>query len=275
MRQAQYPVDRIPGDAESMQVTKKKILFLDIETAPHTAHVWGLFKQNIAINQIQDTGRVLCFAWRWMDSPERVQWVGEDGDRMRMLEKAHKLLDDADIVVTYNGKKFDIPTLNKEFIRNGLGPPAPFQQVDLLSTTRREFRFASNKLDHVARELGIGRKVRHSGHELWVRCMAGDKKAWHKMARYNKRDVTILEKLYYRLRPWIKGHPNNELYCNDTYMEVQPARPSCPRCSSKKTQARGTVVARTSSYRRYVCGSCGGWFRSAKIVGSGGGAVAV
>ena len=35
-----------------------KILGLDIETAPNTAHVWSLWKQNIAINQIVNTGRV-------------------------------------------------------------------------------------------------------------------------------------------------------------------------------------------------------------------------
>ncbi len=31
----------------------EKILVLDIETAPIVAHVWGLFDQNIGLNQIK------------------------------------------------------------------------------------------------------------------------------------------------------------------------------------------------------------------------------
>lgn len=253
--------------AKSLQAPK--ILAIDIETAPHTAYVFGLFKQNIAINQIRETGRTLCFAWKWLRGGEdkAIGYVSELDGREAMLKKAHELLDEADIVVTYNGKKFDVPTLNKEFLESAIGPPSPYKQVDLYTVARSQFRFASNKMDHLAKQLGIKTKVRHSGFGLWVRCMEGDKKAWEKMKRYNKRDVLILDKLYDRLLPWIKSHPNVTLYTQPigsvlpTPVVNRPHGYACPQCGSHKVQRRGTAYARTQTYARYYCTSCTSWSR--------------
>jgi DNA polymerase elongation subunit (family B) len=236
-------------------MTGPRILALDIETAPHTAHVWGLFKQNVGLNQIMETGRVLCVAWKWLGDKGKVEYVSELEGRGIMLDKVHELLNQADIVVSYNGKKFDIPTLNKEFLEGGYAPPSPYKQVDLYSVARGRFRFASNKMDHLARQLGLKTKLRHSGHDLWVRCMAGDRKAWLKMERYNKRDVLILDKLYYRMLPWITNHPNVTLYTN------AGARRVCPSCGSHKLQSRGLAVTKALTYTRYQCVSCGSWSR--------------
>jgi hypothetical protein len=236
-----------------LQPKQPKILAIDIETAPHSAHVWGLFKQNIALNQLMETGRVLCFSWKWLRGGDSkvIGFVSElDGTR-KMLDKAWELLSEADIIVTYNGKRFDVPTLNKEFIEQGF------------SVAKREFRFASNKMDHLAQRLGIKTKVRHSGHGLWVRCMAGDEKAWKEMTRYNKRDVLILDKLYYRMLPWIKGHPNVTLYRNEGSVGAEVgAKPQCPTCGSPQIQRRGVVHTKTRSYVRFCCTSCSSWSRS-------------
>jgi DNA polymerase elongation subunit (family B) len=239
--------------------SKPRILFIDIETAPHTGYFWALFKQNIALSQIKETGRTLCLAWRWMGSGKGTGYVSELDGREAMLTKAHELLSEADIVVTYNGDKFDVPTLNKEFIETGRSPPAPHKSVDLYKTAKRKFRFASNKMDHLAKRLGLPVKVRHQGFELWVQCMAGEPKAWSKMERYNKRDVVILEKLYERMLPWIVNHPNVTLYQNDA---AGTAKPACPNCGSKKVQARGTTITRSVVYKRFHCTSCWTWSRS-------------
>ncbi len=240
-----------------------KILGIDIETAPHTAFVWGLFNQNIGLPQIRETGRTLCFSWKWLrgGDTKAIGYISELDGREAMLKKAHELLDEADIVVTYNGKKFDVPTLNKEFLEAELPPPSPSQQVDLYRVVKANFRFASNKMDHVAKQLGVATKVRHCGFSLWVRCMEGDKKAWEKMKRYNKRDVLILDKLYTKLLPWIKGHPNVTLFGNEGDTETKPKRHSCPQCGSSKVQRRGVSVTRTSTFARYHCQSCRSWSR--------------
>jgi hypothetical protein len=172
-----------------------------------------------------------------------------------MTKRIHKLLTEADVVVHYNGTKFDIPTLNKEFLLLGLTPPSPYKQIDLLKVARNQFKFPSNKLDYVAQALGIGKKTRHIGHELWVRCMNRDPEAWATMEEYNKNDVVLLEQVYESLKPWIKGHPNYSVHTESF---------CCPNCGSTAFNYRGYAYTAALKYRRCRCNSCGTWFRETK-----------
>jgi hypothetical protein len=228
---------------------------LDIETAPNLAYVWGLWKQNIQIKAIAESSYVLCWAAKWHGEKEIFFDSVRDSDTKTMLAGAHELLEEADVVVHYNGKKFDIPTLNKEFLIHKLDPPSPYRQVDLLTVARSSFKFTSNKLDYVSQMLGIGSKTKHAGYQLWLDCMAGKEQAWKKMERYNKNDVVLLEKVYRRLLPWVKNHPNRVIYD-----DVK----GCPRCGSKKFQRRGVARSLAVTYRRYQCNKCGGWFKGEK-----------
>ena len=230
-----------------------KLLLLDIETSPNVAHVWGLFKQNIAISQLIDSSYVMCWAAKWLGS-EEVMFGSVRHGRKKMLQRIHKLLEQADAVVHYNGSRFDVPTLNKEFLLLGWHPPASFQQIDLLKTARQRFKFPSNKLDYVAKALGVGGKTKHAGHQLWIDCLAGDQQAWSTMEEYNKNDVTLLEKVYWKLLPWIKGHPNTSLY------DGSPM--ACPTCGSSSVVKRGFAYTQTVKYQRYACKQCGAWSRA-------------
>lgn len=235
-----------------------KILYLDIETAPHKVYAWGLFKQNIAINQIQEPGYTLCFAAKWHHRPKQkiFKSVHHDGADV-MIQTMWDLLDEADAVVHYNGKKFDMPTLNREFLLFGLAPPSDYFQIDLYQVVSRTFRFASNKLDYVSQQLGIGAKVSHKGMELWDQCMTGDEKAWRVMKRYNLQDTDLLPLLYERLLPWINQHPNLGLW-EDSVL------PTCPNCGSTHLERRGTRKTRVTVYPRYKCLDCGRWSRGRK-----------
>lgn len=232
-----------------------RILGLDIETAPNTAHVWGLFKQTIGINQLINTGRVMCFAAKWVGEPEITFYSEKKHGHRRTIKAAHKLVCEADAVLSYNGEKFDLPTLNREFLKYELKPPSPYTHIDLLKVAKRRFRFTSNKMDHLARELKLGCKVQHRGHELWIQCMAGDEGSWEEMEKYNKQDVVLLEKLYHAMLPWIETHPNFGLYVGD------PDRPTCTNCGSKHMQARGRQKTRSQEYSRWQCQDCGTWQR--------------
>lgn len=167
-----------------------------------------------------------------------------------MIEKIWALVDEADAVCHYNGTKFDMPTLNKEFLLYDLPPPTPYQEIDLLKTARRKFRLASNKLDYVAQFLGLGSKVKHMGMDLWTRCMEGDPSAWKIMEKYNKQDVVLLEKVYTRLLAWIDGHPNMALYVDDLIS------PTCPKCGSTKVKRNGEGRKGLSIYTRFYCNNC-------------------
>lgn len=229
-----------------------KILLLDIETAPNLVHTWGLFNQNISINSIIDSGYTICWSAKWLGDKEIFSSSMLDGND-HMLQLIHQLLDESDAVITYNGTRFDIPTLNKEFIKHGLTPPAPYKQIDLLRTARGQFRFTSNKLDYVAQFLGLGSKVKIKTQDLWKRCMAGEPKAMKEMTLYNRHDVVLLERVYEVMKPWIKNHANHS---------VHSAKLVCPNCGSEHYQRRGYAHTGAGSYARYNCNKCATWFRS-------------
>jgi len=241
-----------------------KILLLDIETAPNEVFVWdgAMWKQNIGSDMVRETSRILCWAAKWYGDKHvyfGAEW--KDGGQEFMLAQIHALLCEADVVVHYNGTRFDIPKLNQEFLKAGMGPPSPYKQIDLYQIVKRNFRFIYNKLAWVLKELNLGAKLKHTGFQMWVDCMEGDPKAQALMEKYNKGDVIPLERLYDRLRPWIKTHPVHGAYKDG---EV------CPKCGSSHLHSRGYVVAKMLKYVRYQCQECGGWSRSNKAVNTTG-----
>lgn len=234
-----------------------KLLFLDIETAPNSAFVWGLWNQNIGINQMIDSSEVLCWAAKW-HGHKGVSYSGKDTDEHSvMIARMHDLMDEADVICTYNGNRFDIPTLHKEFVLLGLPPPAPSKSLDLFKIVRKNFKFPSNKLDYVTQKLGLGKKVKHEGFELWIKCMNNDPEAWKKMQKYNKQDVVLLEKLYERILPWLSGHINRNLYADGGN--------ACTVCGSDALQRRGFSVTISGRNQRYQCQSCGAWSKGSKV----------
>lgn len=228
-----------------------KVLFIDIETRPHLGYVWSLWQQNVGINQLAEVGEVICYGAKWLGNKKvHFQSVHHDG-KEAMLRGIHELIDEADFVVGWNSKSFDMKHLKREWLLMGLTPPSSWKDIDLMLTVRKEFKMASNKLDFVSQQLEVGAKVQHEGFQLWLDCMAGDESAWRKMKKYQIQDVLLLEPLYERLKPWIANHPNVNLYDNSD---------GCPSCGSTNIERRGFDYTSVSKFQRYRC-ECGKWFR--------------
>jgi hypothetical protein len=236
-----------------------KILVIDIETSPNIAYVWGLWDQTVSLSQLIESTQVIAFAAKWVGDDEVFFYSDHHDGHKDMILAAHALLGQADIVVHYNGRSFDIKHLNREFFVAGYDPPAPFQQIDLLHVVKKNFRFVSNKLQHVTTEIGLAGKAEHQGFPLWVKCLMGDDDAWAEMQDYNIQDVILTEEFYLKARPWISNHPNMGLF-------VDEARPICDKCQSPKMQKRGTSKTQTRSYQRYQCQDCGGWSKGTRAV---------
>lgn len=237
--------------------TTAKVLVMDIETAPIRAYVWGIWNQNIALNQIQSDWFCLTWAAKWLfeDKVYSAKLTPKEvviQDDKRIIKGIWELINQADIVIAHNGEKFDVPKLNARFIINGLQPPLPYQQIDTLKHIRRQFGFTSNKLDYVNKLLNLERKTDTGGFELWENCMKGDKDSLDIMEGYNINDVKILEETYLHIRAWIKPHPNMGLFILD---ETQ-AR--CPSCGSAELAEIGKQYHTTANvYVSLRCGNCG------------------
>lgn len=235
-------------------------LAIDIETSPNLADVWGLWNNNVSLNQLRESSRMLCFAAQWEGS-KRIQFYSEWGDGQEgMARAAHDLLSHADAIIHYNGQRFDVPHINRELLLAGHEPPSPYKQIDLYREVKSAFSFPSYKLEYVAKALGVGEKVGHEGHELWVKVMAGDKSARRKMREYNCRDVELLFPLYYKLRPWITVPNHGALTGEDL----------CPACGAEngKLRREGYALTLTGKYQRYQCRDCGTWSRGTRRVDS-------
>ena len=238
-----------------------KILFIDIETSPILANVWGLWKQNISLDMIEDDWYIMSFSAKWLGERDVLYMdtrMSPENDGI-IVRKIWSLFDEADFVIAHNGDKFDVKKINTRFILNGLQPPSPYKTVDTLKLARGSFAFTSNKLAFLTDKLCTEKKMDHGkypGYKLWKECMAGNMEAWNEMEAYNKQDVVSLEELYLALRPWAKNHPVFSMFTPQVEEVV------CPRCGSTSLQKRGKYITNAGVYQRYQCQDCGGWSKN-------------
>lgn len=239
-----------------------KILTLDIETSPILAYTWGLFNQNLSLAQIVDPTRVICFAAKWAHEEDPMFWSEFHDGQEAMIQAAYDLLDEADVVITYNGNSFDLPHLEREFAEAGLLSPSPVQSIDLFRSIKQSMKFVSHKLAFITERFKLTGKMQHDGFELWLGCLAGDYRSWETMRDYNVQDVVTTEELYYEVLPFIKDHPSFTLYYDKNTALDEGV---CPKClTGDAVQKRGFAYTKRRKYQRYQCQDCGSWFRGTR-----------
>ncbi len=237
-----------------------RVLLFDIETAPILGYVWRLWDQNVALNQIKSDWHLLSWAAKWLDDDDSaVQYmdqrfakdIEDDRDILRFI---WGLLDEADIVITHNGRAFDSKKLNARFAIQGFKPPSSYRHIDTKVLASKHFAFTSNKLEYLTDKLCTKyKKMKHGkfpGFELWRECLAGNPKAWDEMELYNKRDVLALQELYRKLVPW------------DTSVSfsVYDAEHLCS-CGSRELSRYGWRYSNGGRYQRFKCRNCGAEYR--------------
>ena len=240
-----------------------KILIFDIETAPITAYTWGLFDQNVGLNQIKHDWHLLAWAAKWLGEPaSKTMYMDNRGakniqDDKRLVQGLADLLNQAEIVITQNGDSFDMKKLNARAVVNGLSPIRPCRSTDILKEGRKVFKFTSHKLEYVADVLNKKyKKLKHGeypGFELWSAILKGDKKAWKVMEKYTVHDVLSTEEAYTTIQGWIRGK-NMAVYNEDTVMRCT--------CGSADLISRGFARTDTGKFKIYRCKACGAWPRS-------------
>lgn len=232
-----------------------KVLLLDIETLPNEAYVWQVWKENIYPEKLKKEWFMLSWSAKWLGQKRIYSEILSKEEIKReddssILVNLRSLIDEADVLITHNGDRFDIPAINTRFIMNDIKPPSPPRSIDTLKICRRLFKFNHNTLNSVARNLGVGEKTEHKGFKLWGDCKRGNRDALRLMKKYNKNDVIILEKVYEKLKPFVPNHPNLSVNEDDL---------SCRSCGSTNVEKRGFRYTNISKFQRYVCNDCGSW----------------
>lgn len=247
---------------ETFEPRVPKIIILDIETAPSLAYVWGLYDQNVGVNQIVKDRHLLSFAAIQLDAPpSEIIYRDLRGHKnvendKPLLVELWSLLNDADVVVGQNSKQFDVKVINSRFAIHNLQPPSPYKQIDTRDMARKNFAFSSNKLEFLSDRLcPEHKKEKHKlfpGFELWLECLRDNPQAWNEMQKYNCQDVLATRELYKRLLPWgQQPGVNLNVYHGDTTYRCQ--------CGSSDLIRRGYNHSRAGKFQRYSCNACGAW----------------
>lgn len=239
-----------------------RVVVLDLETAPAEVYSWGLRDQNHGIEQIKHDQYCLMWVAKVVGEKDMVcdtllnyptEFKRNRRSDRKIAESLQVVLDNADIVVTQNGDRFDLKWANNLFLKHNIPQPSPYYSVDLLKESRRSYFALSHRLDFRGKQLGLGGKMEHEGFRLWLEVMSGDKKATQRMLDYCKRDVELTEAYYLKLRPRMRNHPNVNMF------KEQPlgGRLKCPVCASPKLKAKGFRYTNAGRKQRLQCANCG------------------
>jgi uncharacterized protein YprB with RNaseH-like and TPR domain len=223
--------------------------------------VWDKGEQYVGLDQIKTDWSVAAWGAKWLNDPvSKVLYRDTQCNKdvrydKNILLPMRELLDEADIVLTQNGKNFDAKKLNARFMELGINPPSPYSHIDTYKEISKIADFTSSSLDYLTHKLNKKyTKLSHKlfpGLSLWKECLKGNKKAWEEMKRYNIHDVLSTEELYLNTRQW--------------YSENAPkpfAEPStnkdCTTCGAKGSVfGNGTRLIKTKRYQRLCCNKCG------------------
>lgn len=231
---------------------RPKILLYDIETAPVLGYSWGVYQTDVF--HIVEDWYMLSFAYKWWGDDEiRFERKSKQKGNDRVLvTKLWELFDEADIVVAHNGDRFDQKKTWARFLKWGLKPPSSYQSIDTLKVARKHFNLTSNKLDEVAKFLGVGTKLPHQGKHTWLGCIAEDEDAWAVMEEYNKQDVKLLSDVFDKLAPYAQQVPNMQQWAG-------AYRCTSVTCGSDRMVRRGYRRTHAAVYQQWCCKDCGHW----------------
>lgn len=236
-------------------MSSQKVLVFDTETAPITGYIWGMYDQNLGLNQIKTDWHFLAWGAKWLDSSKTMYMdnskVKDITNDKALVEGLWKLLDEADVVIAHNGDKFDIKKFNARAVIHGLPPPRPFKSTDTLKETRKVFSHTSNTLEYLTSIFNKKyKKLKHKeypGFELWKEVLGGSKHAWQVMKKYCIHDVLSTDEYYKGILGWIKTQ-NMAVYYDDNITRCI--------CGSSNVTKKGFVYIRDGKYQGYKCWDC-------------------
>ena len=244
-----------------MSNKKPKVLIYDIETVPLQAWVWRCGETRINPGQLvdgHDRYDVICIAWTWLHSGEKgiLGWDYKKQNSKKMIKDFTKIMDEADIIIGKNNKRFDDKHMNSMRLWHNLeGRPDLLEKVDDLESQMRRFLYLpSYGLDYLSKQLGFGGKTKMCFAD-WINIVEKNgvdgQKAYDKMLKYCLKDVMDTKKLWKACEKHCKPKFNRSISSSHDF--------ACATCGSKNTVKNGTRQLGTTKYQTYMCKDHGGY----------------
>jgi hypothetical protein len=236
-----------------MNKIKRKRLFFDIETSPNIGFFWQAgYKLNVPYDNIIKERAIICICYKWEGDKKvySLTWDEHQNDKS-MLEKFVEIANESHEMIGHNGDKFDLPWIRTRCLFHKIPMFPKYTTIDTLYHARTKFRFNSNRLDYIARFLGLGEKTETGGFGLWKDIVLNnDSDLLRDMVEYCKNDVIILEKIYSRL----SDHFPNKAHHGAIHTGEKSC---CPECSSTNLKLATTRYTSTGIPRIQVqCRDC-------------------
>jgi uncharacterized protein YprB with RNaseH-like and TPR domain len=230
----------------------RRRLYFDIETSPNVGLFWQAgYKQKIDYDNIIKERAIICICFKWEDEEQvySLHWDKKQNDKT-LLTEFIKVANHATELVAHNGDKFDLPWIRTRCLFHRIDMFPDYQTIDTLKITRNKFRMNSNRLDYIARFLGLGKKL-ETGFGLWKDILLNNcRESMDKMVEYCKQDVILLEKVYKE----ISNHVQSKVHYGVVYGE---GRGTCKNCGSDDlVRQRVRVTAAGIRYIQYKCNTC-------------------
>lgn len=232
---------------------------IDIETSPLVVLVWELGKQFVSKEQLLSDWHIMMFRAKKLGAPagSMIKMEARNGDDRPLLKKLWEIFDEAEFIISQNGKKFDEPKIKARMMIKGFKPYKPFRHFDTYEQNSDK-EFTSHSLDYLTDKFCVKyKKLKHklfAGLSLWKECLGirvtlnPNPKAWVEMGKYCDNDVLSDEELYFNTRGWSKNS------APELFMGTDRTCGNCGKCSLEK---HGSYRTKKALYQRYLCKSCG------------------
>ncbi len=257
--------DYLKFHREGLEGRDKKIKYLywDLESSLMGCLSFGIWQVNIPISRVTKHSHLLSNSWAFDDEePQGMRLTPEQvktGDDLAIVIKTIELIQKADVIVTFNGKKFDCKLLNTRAIFWGLPPVVYPKHIDLMQDAKRVFKFPSNSMQNISMYLGQEGKIATGGTALWERCFKWEdheecEKALKEMLTYGKQDIIPTRELHRRFIGWSKTTPNIGMITKT--LNDKKDGLNCVHCGSDDVTIMDKVgYTALSSFDLYRCGN--------------------
>ena len=231
-----------------------KRLFFDIETSPMIVYSWRVgYNISLPYDNVIEDWKVICISYKWEheDKVKNLTWDSDHCDKQMLIDFI-KIANEADEIIAHNGDRFDIKKVRTRCIYHRIPMFPKYRTLDTLKKAKGSFTFPNNKLDTIAKYLGVGAKLKHDGFDMWVKCVEGDKQALKDMVKYCDMDIIVLEDVYLTMQNYIK--PNTHAGVHNGNLKH-----SCPNCGNDEdlTLLKNDVTQKGTISRVIECESCG------------------
>lgn len=234
-----------------------------------------------ASNLQANFGTTLCVGYKWVGK-KRVHILGLDdfnevceccnriknpSDDKELVSRFAEVMAQADAMVSWYGKGFDIPFLQTRLLAWGLPPLPPVPHIDgCRDIAQKHLKLHSNRLAVVQEFLGLKDAKTPLTPEHWTKARNGELSGLRYVEEHCRKDVLVLEEAYLKLRQLMPRHPNVAL--------MENYKNGCPTCGGQNLVAhdkrQGGYVTGTRGYSMLQCKDCGVWVKVPKSTISGG-----